>query len=121
MIIQTVKLTPNGGYIVNGIISIPPDPANAYHQEVQAWIVAGNTPLPADVPTAEEIAKAEEIVQAPITARQWFAGQPAAVAFIRLTPAEQAAQIDLMTTTQLKTLLKFVTVAVAALVKRELL
>lgn len=77
----------------------------------QAWL--------ADEPARQ--ARAEEIVQAPITARQWFAGQPAAVAFIRLTPAEQAAQIDAMTTAQLKTLLKFVTVAVAALVKRELL
>ena len=63
--------------------------------------------------------KDEEIRQAPLTARQWFKDHPAAIDFIRLSPAEQETQIDAMTTAQLKTLLKYLTIAVAALVKRE--
>lgn len=58
---------------------------------------------------------------APHTAREFFAASPAAVAFIRLTPDEQAAQIDGMTTAQLKTVVKYLAVAVSALVKREFL
>lgn len=71
--------------------------------------------------SAAEIARDMEIDGAYSTARQWFANHPAAVTFVRLTPAEQEAQIDGMTTAQLKTLLKYLTMAVAALIKRELL
>lgn len=66
-------------------------------------------------------ARADEIQQAGVTARQWFLAHQAAIDFIRLTPAQQEAQIDGMTTAQLKTLLKYLTIAVAVLVKRELL
>lgn len=64
-------------------------------------------------------ARQAEIKQAPITARQFFAASPAALAFIRLTPAEQATQIDGMTLAQLKTVVKFLAVAVSAIIKRD--
>jgi hypothetical protein len=54
-------------------------------------------------------------------ARAFFAASPAAIAFVRLTPAEQAAQIDGMSLTQLKTVVKFLAVAVSMLIKRELI
>jgi hypothetical protein len=100
---------------------IPEDAGNRDWQEYQVWLLAGNTPDPADEPTLEELAREAEVNQAPLTARQFFAGSPAAINFIRLTPEEQATQIDAMTTAQLKTVVKYLTVAVSALVKQEFL
>lgn len=90
-------------------------------REYQAWLAAGNTPLPADVPTAEELAKEEEVREAPGIARGWFAGHQAAINFIRLSPAEQEAAIEGYTNAQMKTLLKYLTVAVAMIIKERLL
>lgn len=70
---------------------------------------------------AEATAKEAEINNAPGIARNYFASHPVAIAFVRLSPAEQEAQIDAMTNTQMKTLLKYLTIAVSMLVKRELL
>lgn len=56
-----------------------------------------------------------------LTARQFFAASPAAVEFVRLSPAEQAAQIDGMTLAQVKAVVKYLAVAVSALIKREFL
>lgn len=63
----------------------------------------------------------KEAKQAPAIGRNYFASHSAAVAFVRLSPSEQEAQIDAMTTAQMKTLLKYLTIAVSMLVKRELL
>ena len=41
------KITDDGS-----IICIPFDPANTDYQQYLAWLEAGNTPLPADEPTA---------------------------------------------------------------------
>jgi hypothetical protein len=35
--------------------SIPPDPANRDYAEYLEWVAAGNTPLPVDLPTSEQI------------------------------------------------------------------
>ena len=103
----------------NGNTVIPP--GGSGWDKYQEWLIMGNFPLPADVPTPEEIARQEEIKQAPLTARQYFAASPAAVAFIRLTPEEQVTQIDGMTTAQLKTVIKYLAVAVSALIKERFL
>ena len=47
MIIETVKIN-GSGYLVNGTMSVPNDPANRDYADVLAWIAEGNTPLPAD-------------------------------------------------------------------------
>ena len=70
---------------------------------------------------AEAIEREDEISNAPGLARAYFAAHPAAVTFIRMTPAEQDAAIEAMTLAQLRTVIKFLAVAVAALVKREFL
>jgi hypothetical protein len=99
--------------------SIPVDPDNRDYQEYLKWLAAGNTPDPADEPTPEQIARDTELNQAPLTARQFFAANPAAVAFVRLTPEEQAAQLDGMTLAQTKTVIKYLVVAVSALIKEK--
>lgn len=117
------KLLENGVLQVEQNLSIPDNPLNRHWQEFQAWLAEdeNNIPLPADVPTAEQLAKNEEVNQAPLTAREYFASKPAARAFVRLTPAEQATQISGMTVAQKDTLLTYLTVTVSMLVKRELL
>lgn len=67
------------------------------------------------------IAKEDELVQAPLTAVEFFQANPAAIAFIGQTPEAQATAIDAMTTAQLKTVVKYLVVAVSALIKREYL
>lgn len=120
---MTYKLLSNGVLQVEQNLSIPNDSFNRHWQEFQAWLVENenNIPLPADEFTPEQTAKNEEINQAPITAREYFASKPAARAFVRLTPAEQATQISGMTATQKDTLLTYLAVTVSMLVKRELL
>ncbi len=43
--IQTVKLQENG-YLVNGSMSVPNNPANRHYNDIQEWIALGNTPEP---------------------------------------------------------------------------
>ena len=45
MIIETVK-TQRYGYLVNGTMSVPNDPANRHCADVLTWIAEGNTPAP---------------------------------------------------------------------------
>lgn len=84
-----------------------------------SWLAEGNVPLPPDEPTQEELDREKEIGEADKLAKQWFKDHPAAIDFVRLTPEEQEVQIDAMTTDQLKTLLKFLTIAVSAIIKRR--
>jgi hypothetical protein len=113
------KLTSNG-VVVEGLV-IPADPGNRHWQEYLAWVAAGNQADPADVPTPAQVAREAEIAGAGPMARAWFAGQQAAIDFVRLDPAAQGAQIDAMNLAQLKVVVKFLAVAVSVLVKREFL
>lgn len=45
MKIKTVKIQ-GSGYLVNGKIAVPHDPANRHYQLIAVWIEAGNTPEP---------------------------------------------------------------------------
>lgn len=110
-----------GGVIHPQGFFVPEEPANRDWQEYQQWLTAGNMPEPADVPTPEQVAKALEISEAQPVAKTWFAGQQAAIDFVRQTPAQQATQIDAMTLAQLRTVVKYVTIAVSMIIKRELL
>jgi len=38
--------TQDSGYLVNGTMSVPNDPANRHCADVLAWIAEGNTPAP---------------------------------------------------------------------------
>jgi len=48
MTIQTVKIQEHG-YLINGTMSVPNDPANRHYQELLDWINDGNTPEGADI------------------------------------------------------------------------
>ena len=48
MIIETVKIN-GSGYLVNGTMSVPNDPANRDYQAILDWINEGNTPTGPDV------------------------------------------------------------------------
>jgi hypothetical protein len=115
------KLLENGVLRLSDNASIPNDPGNRHWQEYQTWLAAGNTPDPADEPTAEQAARDVEVQQAPLTAKEYFLAHPAAIDFVRQTPEEQETAIDGMTTTQLKTVVKYLSVAVSALIKKEFL
>jgi len=45
MDIKTVKLQ-TSGYLINGNMNVPNDPANRHYVMVQEWIAEGNTPAP---------------------------------------------------------------------------
>jgi hypothetical protein len=113
------KLT-EGGVIWNGAF-IPEDAGNRHWQEYQQWLALGNEPEPADEPTPEQVARDVEVQQAPLTARQYFAEHPTAINFIRLTPEQQESQINSMTLAQMKEVVKFLAIAVSALVKERYL
>lgn len=106
----------SGGVIKSGAF-IPEMAGNKDWDEYTAWLALGNTPDPADPPTAHET----EAAAAPQTARAYFAAHQAAIDFIRLTPAEQETQINAMTLAQAKVVIVYLTIAVSALVKREFL
>lgn len=97
---------------------------------IKAWNLPDPQPTPQQLEAAWQAwlagepareAKEEEVKQAHPIARQWFASHQAAINFIRLSPAEQEAAIDGYTNAQMKTLLKYLTIAVSAIIKRELL
>ena len=101
--------------------SIPPDSKNMDYSDYLQWLALGNIPAPADVPSQAQLDKMAEVSGAAGVAKEWLAGQQAAIDFVRLTPAEQTAQIDMMTLAQLRVVVKFLAVAVSAMIKRELL
>lgn len=100
---------------------IPANNVNKDYQEYLVWITLGNTAQSADQPTAEQLAKEIELTQAPITAKEYFLSKPAAIAFVRSTPAEQDIQISGMSVAQKDTLLKYLAVACSALIKQQYL
>jgi len=55
MTIETVKLQ-TSGYLINGNMSVPNDPANRHYQELLDWINEGNTPTGADVIAPDYVA-----------------------------------------------------------------
>lgn len=114
------KLTESGVIHSDGR-SIPATVDNRDWRDYLDWLALGNTPEPADVPTPEQVARALEIAEAAGIAQGWFAGQQAAIDFVRLTPSQQATQIDSMTLAQLRVVVKFLAVGVSMLIKRELL
>jgi len=60
MTIETVKLQ-DSGYLVNGNMSVPNDPANRHYVMVQEWIAEGNTPAP-EFTDAEIAANAQAVI-----------------------------------------------------------
>jgi len=53
--------TQTSGYLVNGNMSVPNDPANRHCADVLAWIAEGNTPAP-EFTDAEIAANAQSLV-----------------------------------------------------------
>ena len=60
MIIETVKIN-GSGYLVNGNMFVPNDPANRDYADVLAWIAEGNTPAP-KFTDAEIAANAQAVI-----------------------------------------------------------
>jgi len=60
MTILTCKLQ-TSGYLINGNMSVPNDPANRHYVMVQEWIAEGNTPAP-EFTDAEIAANAQALV-----------------------------------------------------------
>ena len=60
MTIETVKLQ-DSGYLINGNMSVPNDPANRHYVMVQEWIAEGNTPAP-EFTDAEIAANAQAVI-----------------------------------------------------------
>lgn len=98
---------------------IPPEHPD--YQDYARWVAEGNVPLPADRPTQQELDRQKELADAPLTAKQYFQSHQAAIDFIRLTPIEQETAIDGMTVTQLREVIKYLTIAVSALIKERYL
>lgn len=115
------KLTTFGVLRLADMASIPDSPLNADWQDYQAWLALDNTPAPADVPTAGQLARQLEIEQSHPIAKTWFVGQQAAIDFVKLTPAAQATAIDGYSLAQLKVVVKYLAIAVSMLIKERLL
>lgn len=119
----TYKLVTGGGVVIRLVdgASIPFSPGNADYEAYLAWNAGGGVPDAADVPTQAALDKQVEINAAAGIARNWFSGQQAAIDFVRLSPTQQATQIDGMSLVQLKVVVKYLAIAVSMVIKRELL
>ena len=77
MTISTVKLQ-DSGYLVNGTLSVPNDPANRHCADVLAWIAEGNTPAPeftdAEI-AANTQAETNATHQAYLDSTDWYASR----------------------------------------------
>ena len=55
MEIETVTKRTDGGFVVNGILFVPPDPGNRHFRAIEIWIDAGNKPAETgSAPTADQ-------------------------------------------------------------------
>jgi hypothetical protein len=54
--IISVKIQPSG-WLLNGNMSVPDAPGNMEREAILNWIKEGNTPLPPDAPTSEQLAQ----------------------------------------------------------------
>jgi hypothetical protein len=54
--ITSVKIQQNG-WLLNGNMSVPDAPGNSEREAILNWIAEGNTPLPPDAPTPEQLAE----------------------------------------------------------------
>jgi hypothetical protein len=54
--ITSVKLQSNG-WLLNETTIVPDAPGNSEREAILAWIASGNTPLPLDAPTPDQLAK----------------------------------------------------------------
>ena len=77
--ITTCKLQ-SSGYLINGNMSVPNDPANRHCADVLAWIEEGNTPTP-QYTDAEIAANAQAVInatnQAYLASTDWYASRKA--------------------------------------------
>ena len=53
--------TQEHGYLVNGTMGVPNDPANRHYVMVQEWIAEGNTPAP-ELTEAEIAANVQQVI-----------------------------------------------------------
>ena len=79
MTITTVKLQ-ESGYLVNGTMSVPNDPANRHCADVLQWIAEGNTPdaqfTDAEI-AANTQAETNATNQAYLASTDWYASRKA--------------------------------------------
>jgi len=91
MTIETVKLQ-DSGYLINGNMSVPNDPANRHYVMVQEWIAEGNTPAPeftdAEI-AANTQAETNATSQAYLDSTDWY--------ITRFTEASVAVPADVTT------------------------
>lgn len=52
--ITSVKIQQNG-WLLNEVMHVPDVPGNSEREAILAWIAIGNTPLPQDTPTQEQL------------------------------------------------------------------
>lgn len=57
-----------GGWLVNGNMSVPNDPANMDCRAVQEWIAEGNTPEPPDPPPAPTFEQMKDMLKGRVQA-----------------------------------------------------
>jgi len=102
MTIETVKLQ-DSGYLINGSMSVPNDPANRHYSYVQEWIAEGNTPAP-EFTDAEIVANAQAKVNseslAYLTETDWYVtreSETGVLVPVAVTQARTAARAAITT------------------------
>ena len=102
MTIETVK-TQDSGYLINGNMGVPNDPANRHYVMVQEWIAEGNTPAP-EFTAAEIAANAQAKVNseslAYLTETDWYVtreSETGVLVPVAVTQARTAARAAITT------------------------